>query len=86
MKDFEVTLETLDDYLLKAIDITINESLKLKFEAKEEMLLMGKHRYVLRLPLLLPLDLSLGKHPLILRLLGRDCLEPVEKERAPCLC
>ena len=42
VNDFEVTLETLDEYLLKAIDITINESLKLKFEAKEEMLLMGK--------------------------------------------
>lgn len=81
VKDFEVTLETLDDYLLKAIDITINDSLKFKFVVKEQMRLMKEHRYVMRLTIPLLLDLPLGKHALILRLFGKSHLDLVEEER-----
>jgi len=82
VKDFEVMLEILDDCFLKAIDITINDSIKLKFVTRDQILLWGKHRYVLRLPLPLLIDLPIGKHTLILRLLGaRERLKPWEKER-----
>ena len=81
MKHLEVALETLDDYFLKAIEITIDGNLRFKFTAKEEIRLMKKYRYILKLPCPLPLDLSLGRHSLILKLLGRVHLEPVEKEQ-----
>lgn len=70
IKDLEIILNAVERYYITTIEVTIDDSLQLRFSMNEPLPLFKHERDMLKIPLLYPLRLQSGKHTAILKIFG----------------